>query len=71
MGEVTLVIQWFKKTKPKCRCEADKTQVTRPITMLRGNPKRKKTSRMVRHYRVRDGAHFWHWEDQSRNLVTD
>lgn len=53
----------------RCRCEADEEHKGPKVTVLRGKPAVKKTSRVVSHFRRRDNAHFWHWEDQAWDLI--
>lgn len=61
---------WFKPKRPVCDCEADETVVSTPrIRVVKKPPTYRpvrKESRIVRHYRKRDEAHFWHWEDQKK-----
>lgn len=57
-----MAIQWFTTSKRVCDCEADVTQVSTVREVIRGMPPRRIRSRMVRHWRERDDAHFWHWE---------
>ncbi len=74
--------QWFTLAPAKilCSCEADVTETSTVRESIRGfvngsrlngAPVRWKAtrSRMTRHYRARDDARFWHWEDQHDRLI--
>lgn len=51
----------------RCRCEADETQVGPKMSAVRNGISR--VSRVITHYRKRDQARFWHWEDQAWDLI--
>lgn len=53
----------------RCRCDADVTSRGPKVTRLRGNPPRERTSRVIKHFRKADDAHFLHWEDQAWQLT--
>ncbi len=59
-------MKWYPKN-PKC-CEADVTVVSTVMTRVTRRPPtfipRPVNATIVRHYRERDQAHFWHWSDQ-------
>ena len=55
--------QWFEVKNPVCGCNADETRISSVIKAWRGNPKALKESQIVRHFRISDDAHFWHWKD--------
>ena len=61
--------QVVSRTKLTCRCIADlhakgNVQAVYMPRLGRHIPRQK-----VYHYRKADRARFWHWEDQSRDLI--
>ena len=60
-------MQRFAIREWKCDCEADAT--TRSVFITGRRSGAIKRSRQIWHYRKRDSAYFWHWEDQNGNLI--
>lgn len=56
-------MRWLPVGKPKCGCDADRTETSFVFEAIRGRPAKRRRGRMIRHWRERDDAHFWHWSD--------
>ncbi len=56
-------MKWHPVRNPKCQCKADVTEISTVRTRRRGKPPKMKKAQMIRHYREKDEAHFWHWSD--------
>lgn len=56
-------MKWLPYRRPKCDCDADRSEITHVLEGFRGKPRRIRRAQMIRHYRDRDDAYFWHWSD--------
>jgi hypothetical protein len=65
-----VAMRWYPSNND-CPCEADITQESSILNAVRGLPWDRKRAKIIRHYREGDEARFWHWSDQSHNLVKE